>query len=186
MFSRLTHFIKYGQHPRDYAVPRGHEATLHPNYTLTHATHRGRSGTSGDGGGGGSKLGPGTAMGRRRHHISKSSNSNKVIKLLRRPTNRQQYPPGLKLCLRAWAEAAFGQPPLTIWPEMFNAPLLALSKHYEGLHGSGGINISSRSSSRKRNDGIAGRVSRDGDPTDQPAAAALFALGEYAWGSSDH
>lgn len=80
------------------------------------------------------------------------------------------------------------QPPLEISPERFNAPLLALSKHYDHSHGSGGSTSSnswSRSGSRKRSDSDSpvGKGSGSDDPADPSAAVALFALGESAWGS---
>ena len=149
MFSRLKHFIVHGQAPSAYAVPRGREATL-------------------QGGGSG---GPFTAA--RGRKGGRKGGGGEPAKLLRRPTNRQQYPTGLKTCLRAWAEAAFAAPPLQIDPQRFDAPLLALPHHYD-----------------HHEDGHTGGDRGDcssgggGDCKDRAASAALFALGEGAWGSA--
>eukprot|EP00613_Pedinella_sp_CCMP2098_P080750 CAMPEP_0171934048 /NCGR_PEP_ID=MMETSP0993-20121228/31668_1 /TAXON_ID=483369 /ORGANISM="non described non described, Strain CCMP2098" /LENGTH=322 /DNA_ID=CAMNT_0012574673 /DNA_START=550 /DNA_END=1514 /DNA_ORIENTATION=- len=100
-----------------------------PSKKVDSSGRRGRD-SSGDGGGDGGVVG---AVGDvvtgedGREMVVGRKGVLKPVKLLRRHTNKQNYAPGLKACLREYALGVLTRAPLSVPRERTNAPLLTMA-----------------------------------------------------------
>ena len=102
VFARLKHFIVEHQPPSAYVTPTGGEEAA----AAAVAAEKVAS----------DPIEAAKHRGRR---------GGRASKLLRRHTNRQSYPDGLKPCLRSWAEGVALEPPLELRPGSLNEPLVS-------------------------------------------------------------
>ena len=151
MFHRLRSFVVDGAPPGDYRPPTGGEVLMvaKRHAPSDHTGDGGSSSTGSTSGGGGAA---------------------KPVKLLRRHTNRQAYPEGLKRCLSAFALRTLAAPPLAVAASSrLNDAVLSLSSP-------------DRTPPRPRG-GTAGDGSggASGSGADADAAAFLRHLAAFAW-----